>query len=620
MMRSLRWQLVVSHLLPVLVMALVLAAAISGFISVRRSIDSVLRTNMETVAGTQGMSSSLEQQQTAFALLLAGNGPEAAQLQNDSWRNFTAAYSSATARQEDTQTGVALNLLWIQANVYEHLASTVMARNQAQLRPETKRVVRQIIQPTLKSLQDQAAKVLKSSDLAFVNENHAARQKADNWSIRIFLCTIIAIGLAIWFARRLVTIALTPLAMLARQAESIAEGNLNVKSNLLRKDEIGALADSFDAMASKLAEARKGEERRLHRLEALTDAALESLLDPVIVTDSKLRIAHLNRSAQGLFGPIPSSPRRPLADHIHDRRIVSCIDRAVAQDMDLHPDDERLLVPIKIGTEERIYRLRINVMHVPEGSILGSVTVLEDVTYLRTLDRMKTEFIGVAAHELRTPITSLLLSAQLLGEGAAGPLNENQAEIIRAQEEELIRLERVIEELLDLTKLEAGTTPPRLELISVSELVRQPIQTIRPQALAKGITLEVDVPENLGKVRADPGQIGRVLTNLLANAIRHTGSQGIVTLRASASKYDVTLHVGDTGEGIPVEYVDRIFERFVQVPGATRGGAGLGLSISNRIVQSHGGNFSVKSEVGKGSEFCFTLPKEGEATGGENTV
>ncbi len=601
-------------------MALVLAAAISGFISVRRSIDSVLRTNMETVAGTQGMSSSLEQQQTAFALLLAGNGPEAAQLQNDSWRNFTAAYSSATARQEDTQTGVALNLLWIQANVYEHLASTVMARNQAQLRPETKRVVRQIIQPTLKSLQDQAAKVLKSSDLAFVNENHAARQKADNWSIRIFLCTIIAIGLAIWFARRLVTIALTPLAMLARQAESIAEGNLNVKSNLLRKDEIGALADSFDAMASKLAEARKGEERRLHRLEALTDAALESLLDPVIVTDSKLRIAHLNRSAQGLFGPIPSSPRRPLADHIHDRRIVSCIDRAVAQDMDLHPDDERLLVPIKIGTEERIYRLRINVMHVPEGSILGSVTVLEDVTYLRTLDRMKTEFIGVAAHELRTPITSLLLSAQLLGEGAAGPLNENQAEIIRAQEEELIRLERVIEELLDLTKLEAGTTPPRLELISVSELVRQPIQTIRPQALAKGITLEVDVPENLGKVRADPGQIGRVLTNLLANAIRHTGSQGIVTLRASASKYDVTLHVGDTGEGIPVEYVDRIFERFVQVPGATRGGAGLGLSISNRIVQSHGGNFSVKSEVGKGSEFCFTLPKEGEATGGENTV
>ncbi len=619
-MRSLRWKLVLSHLLPVLVMAFVLFAAIRGFVSVRRSIDSELRTNMETVAGTQIMSSALQEQQTAFALLLSGSGPEAKQLQTESWRNFASAYASASARAEDPATGRELLTLWFEAQSYEDLASDVMTQNVPTLLPGARAFVHAKIQPKLRSLQAQSAKVLTSSNVAFINENHVARQTAENWTLRILLSTIIAIGLAVFFARRLVTIALTPLAMLARQAESIAEGNLNVKSNLVRSDEIGELADSFDAMASKLAEARKSGERRLRRLEVLTDAALESLVDPVIVTDAKLRIAQLNRAAQGLFGAAAASPRPGLADHIHDRRIVTSIERAMRQDLEIHPDDERLLVPIRSGTEERIYRLRINVMHGEGGKILGSVTVMEDVTYLRTLDRMKTEFIGVAAHELRTPITSLLLSAQIMAEGAAGPLTETQVEIVRAQREELVRLERLMEELLDLTKLEAGTTPPRLELVEVAELVRLPVQTVMPQASAKGVQLLVAPSEDLGKVRADPSQIGRVMTNLLANAIRHTNAGGVVTVRASASEYDVTLRVEDTGEGIPQEYLGRIFERFVQVPGATRGGAGLGLSIADRIIRSHGGTLSVTSEVGQGSEFCLTLPREKQSPGGENTV
>ena len=161
-------------------------------------------------------------------------------------------------------------------------------------------------------------------------------------------------------------------------------------------------------------------------------------------------------------------------------------------------------------------------MHDDEGRLLGAVTVLEDVTHLRELDRLKTEFIGVASHELRTPVTSLLLSVQLLQEGAVGELTPDQKEVIAAQREDLERLERMMRDLLDITRLEAGVTPPRFEIVSAAELVTAAIESVDAQAQAKRIALVHEVASGLPSVRADRSQINRVLINLLNNAIRHT--------------------------------------------------------------------------------------------------
>jgi NtrC-family two-component system sensor histidine kinase KinB len=243
-----------------------------------------------------------------------------------------------------------------------------------------------------------------------------------------------------------------------------------------------------------------------------------------------------------------------------------------------------------------------------EDVLLGAAIVLEDVTHLRELDRLKTEFIGVASHELRTPVQSLLLSVQLLSEGAAGELTPEQREIVAAQKDDLERMERMMRDLLDVTRLEAGVVPPRFELVEARELIDAAVRSALPQAEEKGIHLQSTVTEDLPQVRADRGQITRVLVNLLNNAVRHSPNGGEVTVTARLIDSRLRVAVIDHGSGIPQEYVPRIFERFVQVPGATRGGAGLGLSIAASIVHAHGGEIRVESEPGKGSEFTFELP------------
>ena len=339
----------------------------------------------------------------------------------------------------------------------------------------------------------------------------------------------------------------------------------------------------------------------------MSDAALESLYDPVIVTDASSRVLHLNRAAQTLFGPSHEASGQPIAQLIDEPRIAEAVENAARQERVSAGEDEASFVALSDGEATNTYRLRATPMRDDDGALLGAALVLEDITHLSEVSRLKTEFIGVASHELRTPVTSLLLAAQLLEEGAAGALNADQAEIVAAQREDLARLDELLRDLLDITKLEAGATPQQLISVSPHDLVAAAHNAVAAPAMAQQIKLHSEIAPDLPNVRADHAQIARVLVNLLNNAIRHTPSGGSVKISAAKGEHGVIFQVRDTGEGVPSEQLTRIFERFVQVPGATRGGAGLGLSIAQTILQAHGSEIAAQSVVGEGSCFTFEL-------------
>lgn len=236
------------------------------------------------------------------------------------------------------------------------------------------------------------------------------------------------------------------------------------------------------------------------------------------------------------------------------------------------------------------------------------VMLLEDVRHLHDLNRLKSEFVAEASHELRTPIASLQLGLNLALE-RSDVLPAREAGIVTQCRDEAERLARLVRDLLDLSRLEGGTRAPRLERYPAGPLVRDAVAPLMRAAAARGVSLAVEAPPDLPPVNVDRAQIERVLSNLVTNAARATRPGGHVTVTATEAPDAVVVAVADTGVGIPAEHLARIFEPFAQVPGGTPGGAGLGLSISRRIVEAHGGRLTVQSTPGVGSTFTFTLPR-----------
>ena len=215
--------------------------------------------------------------------------------------------------------------------------------------------------------------------------------------------------------------------------------------------------------------------------------------------------------------------------------------------------------------------------------------------------------ISTVSHQLKTPLTSIRMAIYLLLEEKVGPLTEQQVDLLLAAREDSDRLHNILNNLLDISRIESGKTKMEFKAPPHS-LQMEALEPFWRAAHDQGVTLVVDIPGDLPDVWADPTRIYYVFGNLLSNALRYTPPGGTITFSARAKEKEVRFSVTDTGKGIPSQYLPRIFEQFFRVPGQEKEtGAGLGLAIVKEIIEAHGGTVGVESQEGKGSTFIFTL-------------
>jgi two-component system, NtrC family, sensor histidine kinase KinB len=343
-------------------------------------------------------------------------------------------------------------------------------------------------------------------------------------------------------------------------------------------------------------------------------AAIDSLPDPVVIFSGNGELQNVNHAAETLLTLSAETGVKEPLKRVHEsiRVVLERVRSHVLSGKGAYVPrgfEDAVQLPTLLGN--RSFLPRGAPVYETRGVVIGATVILQDVTRLRRFEELKNDLVATVAHEFRTPLTSLRMAVHLCTEGAAGPVSDKQAELLNAAREDCDRLQSMIDDLLDLSRIESG----RAELFplptAVTHLIDSAMEEHKAEAVQAGLDLTFDFPLPEARVLADHERIGHVFSNLIVNAIRHTPKGGSVTLGAREVNGAVRFTVTDTGKGIPQEYQARIFEKFFRVPDTEPRGTGLGLYIAREIVAGHGGDIGLESVPGTGSTFWFTLPVAG---------
>jgi NtrC-family two-component system sensor histidine kinase KinB len=586
----------------------------------------ILADNYESVIMAQDMKESLERQDSAALFTLLGKYERASTQLHEHRQRFDAAFRRAANNITEPGEPEVIESIRRERDAYYVLFDTFLAEvgrlsgdagidvaAPAALAHHNSAYFTRLA-PAFDRLRAHCDRLLHLNQGAMLAKAEAAAGVAQRWFLMTLAVAgalvIAGLGLAISLASTMVR----PVHALTAATARIASGDFDAQAEVLSHDEIGLLATEFNRMAEHIRQLRRSDLGKLLAAQQTTEAIIASLYDPVLVTDAQGGVTKLNPAAEQIFGPEAQHMGKPVAEIAHDS-LAMAVSEALRSQRPVAGEGSTAVLPHAPDGSERAFRLRTTPMRDEEGRLLGAVTLLEDITRLREIDRLKSEFIATASHELRTPLTSVQMGIHLLLESAVGPLTDAQREVLTICREDCERLEKLMRDLLDLSRIEAGETAPHLVPISATTLIQAAVAAVQPHVEGQERTFRVEVPAGLPYVLADRLQIERVLSNLMSNAVRHTTQGDEIAVTVTPHEGYVAVAVTDTGSGIPPEYLPRLFEKFVQVPNAPSGGAGLGLAISKHLIEAHGGQISVRSEVGRGTTFTFTLPVAGVAPG-----
>ncbi len=420
----------------------------------------------------------------------------------------------------------------------------------------------------------------------------------------------IGIALAVFLIASTIRTILYPIRAVTESATAIGAGDLDQLVPISSEDELGQLASAFNAMARQLRDYRQSHQAQLLRAQQTSQATINSFPDPVLVVDRQQRVELVNPVARRLFGVLPReagadatvrwqpppSLQQPLADVLETQR-------------EYLPEDFDKAVVLPVGEKMHSFLPRILPIRDAQGATVGAAVLLEDVTRFRLLDEVKNNLVATVSHELKNPLTSIRLALHLLLEETLGPLTPKQLELLVDARDNAERLLVMINNLLDLARLEQGRSQLHVRPERPASLLRAAAESFQGRAADQGIELLLDAADDLPPVAVDAEQFQHALQNLLDNALVHTSQGGRITVSAQRQDGQIAISVADTGSGIPAQWLPLIFERYFRVPGETsRGGSGLGLAIVREIVTAHGGEIACESRPGEKTIFRMTLP------------
>ncbi len=585
-----------------LILLLVGIQSIALLTELGESIDVILRENYQSVIACQDMKEALERMDSAALFTLLGHRRDAASVIEQNDRKFESAL--AIELHNITLPGELEKATDVKGLFQQYRDALNEVLDEEKPSETRREIYFQVLLPLFHKVKDTADEVLLMNQANMSEANHRARQSATSARHRMVVLLAIAATVAGAFVVLTGKWVLRPITLLTASAEEIRRGNLDLVVQYDSGDEIGRLSGAFNEMAESLREIRRSDRARLLRVQRSTEQAFRHLPEALTVADLTGTIEIATETAKSDFDLAPGS----RIDATPLERLASLFHEAVRTARPAFSEDGRTLIQRFIRGEERYFRPKAVPILDREKQPTGVILILEDVTQQHREEELKKGVIATVSHQLKTPLTSIRMTIHLLLEERLGPITEKQADLLLSAREEGERLCGVIEQLLEISRIESGKLEMKLEFVSPDQLIFEAVEGFRRATQDRGITVETDTARDLPPVQADRLLINQVFGNLLSNALKYTEPGGRVTVSAQADEELVSFSVTDTGKGIPPQYLQRILEQFFRVPGQESGtGVGLGLAIVKQIIDAHGGMVSVESKEGEGSSFTFSL-------------
>ena len=592
----------------VIIIAMIGVSSVFNFYKLGNSINGLMTNNYISINAVAHMSDSLEDQNTALLSYING---ESVNSTNNFYKNsssFYKWYSIESNNVTEAGEGALIDLVNKNYLKYQSFFSEIQKRYNKEGTIGAFRFYNKNVVGTFVNLRTELKKITTINEVAMVNGKLKVNDSAQKSMYIIMILSILGILTGFIIASFLTNKFLRPLYILKETMEVITEGHIKQEISVISNDEIGSLTLEFNKMISRLIKFEQSTKGKLLEEKNRSIAIVKSISDPLIVLDTDYSVMLINPACEIFFDTLEKDIiGKHFLEAIRNKDVFDHI-------LKIYSSKDEKYIPniISVSTKEKDFYFDTIVTKVKneEFQVTGLVVLFQNVTKLKKLEKTKSEFVSVISHELKTPLTSIMMGTSLIKNEGLGKLSPKQLEVVETIEDDTERLSTLVNDIIQLSKIESDSAMFQIVPCSIFGIVENCIRAFAEIITVKDINLYSEVNETLPKILGDCEKISWVINNLISNAIKYTNAGDYITVNASVKNMFMYIIVKDTGTGIPEEYTEKIFDKFVKVNSYSSevSGTGLGLAIAKEIVEIHKGSIWCESSLDEGSTFTFTLP------------
>ncbi len=607
MIKTLKGKVSLLYLSLVILIAVVGITAAVNLFSLSRAIDGLMISNYKSINAANMMMEAIERQDSAALLYINADTQKGKELFTNNSEVFFKWYNIDSNNITEKGEKDIVNAIKVSYTRYMKLFLDLEEIRSQQGVAKANEYFNTEMSREFTNTKNELRQLSVLNEKAmFKSKAEATKNAQDSMYLVLGISTVAFIGgfaVSRYFTDRF----LKPITLLTQTMKMVKAGDLNQVADIFVKDEIGELSAEFNNMTKRLQQYEQSTMGNLLAEKNKSVAIVKCISDPLVFLDTEYRIILLNDAFEKIFNVSEEVlTNKHFLEGIRNGEIFDFISDTFRSGS----ETEQKIFAVKANREDYYFNIIVTTVKDNNANLSGIIAVFQNVTHLKELEKIRTDFIATISHEFKTPLTSIVMGTDILSDEGVGNLNDDQRQIIKAIREDSDRLTKLVNDLLELTRIESGKAIFKIKEYAIDDVIECAVKPFYQIAEQQDKTLYFKCNEHMPRVIADFEKITWVLNNLISNALKYTNAGDEISVTASVDKDNMMyVTVKDTGLGIPEEYIDNIFEKFVQVKDADFEvrGTGLGLAVVKEIIEAHHGRIWCESRLDVGSSFSFTL-------------